>query len=451
MSKIFVIAFRDFFAAIKTKSFLMTIFLMPVLMGGGVIAQALTKKHASVQARRFAIVDRTPDAKVFALLEVATNKRNKEIGATPSPDGTGSDKPRAAPFVLERVEVEDTAEAVNELRVQLSNRVKENELWGFLEIGPEALTPLDAPPPRQDRAEIRYQTNHHTSEEFPTWAERQILASILALNVGSSQEKTKNLVANLGRLVLSRPGLSEVSAKSGTAEEPTATKKIVRFLLPLGAVMLMFMVVLMSTSTAMQAVVEEKMQRIAEVLLGSVPPFQLMMGKLLGVAFVSLSIAGVYLAGAYWAAHKFDVLDKIPARVLGWFFLFQVLAVFMYGSMLLAIGAAATEVKETQTLFMPVMLVFMIPMFLLNNVLEDPNQPVVVGASFFPPSAPMLMMARLATDPGPPSWQPPLAAVLVLLVTVVCVWAAGRVFRVGILMQGKGAKLTQMMQWVFRG
>jgi ABC-2 type transport system permease protein len=131
--------------------------------------------------------------------------------------------------------------------------------------------------------------------------------------------------------------------------------------------------------------------------------------------------------------------------------LFQVLAVFMYGSIFLAIGAAATEIKETQTLVMPVMLLACIPMFILGNTLEDPNHPLVVAMSLFPTAAPMLMTARIAIPPGPPLWQPILAVALVLIVTITFVWAAGRIFRVGILMQGKGAKLGQMLQWVFRG
>jgi ABC-2 type transport system permease protein len=97
------------------------------------------------------------------------------------------------------------------------------------------------------------------------------------------------------------------------------------------------------------------------------------------------------------------------------------------------------------------MLVACIPMFILGNTLEDPNHPLVVATSFVPTATPMLMMARLAIPPGPPLWQPFVAVVFVLAVTVGCVWAAGRVFRVGILMQGKGAKLAQMVQWVFRG
>ena len=93
---------------------------------------------------------------------------------------------------------------------------------------------------------------------------------------------------------------------------------------------LMFMVVLMCATPLMQGVVEEKMQRIAEVLLGSVQPFPLMMGKLLGMAGVSLTIAAVYLGGAYWAAHHYGFAEYVGIDLLLWFLLYQTLAALMF-------------------------------------------------------------------------------------------------------------------------
>jgi ABC-2 type transport system permease protein len=75
----------------------------------------------------------------------------------------------------------------------------------------------------------------------------------------------------------------------------------------------------------------------------------------------------------------------------------------------------------------------------------------VVGASFFPFATPTLMVARMATPPGIPAWQPLVGVLGVLATTVVCVYVAGRIFRVGLLMQGKGARLGEMIKWVFRG
>jgi ABC-2 type transport system permease protein len=222
-------------------------------------------------------------------------------------------------------------------------------------------------------------------------------------------------------------------------------------LAPFGLLMLMFMVVMVGATPLMQGVVEEKMQRIAEVLLGSVRPFQLMFGKLLGTVGVSLTLVAVYIGGAYYAANKYGYADRLPAEIVGWFFAYQVLAIILYGSLFIAVGAACSDMKETQSLMWPVMVMAMLPMFVAFIVIREPNSPFATWASFFPPATPMLMIARQAVPPGIATWQPVLGIVLVLLTALFCVYAAGRIFRVGILMQGKGAKIGDMVRWVIRG
>ncbi len=300
------------------------------------------------------------------------------------------------------------------------------------------------------RRYLRYQTNHPTYEAFPAWAERQLILAIAREQLGLLGMSSK-IEENVQPIRLQREGLTEWNPRTNTIVDPPIIQQVARFVIPAVFVALMFVIVMLASTPAMQGVVEEKMQRIAEVLLGSLRPFELMMGKLLGLMGVSLTVSAVYLAGAYWAAYHYDLTDLLPVPLLAWYVVFQMLAVLMYGSLFLAIGAAAADIKETQTLVMPVILVACIPMFILSQALEDPNSPLVVGTSFFPPVTPMLMLARIAIPPGPPVWQTMLAVALVLVVTTLCVYAAGRIFRVGILMQGKGAKLGQLLQWVFRG
>jgi ABC-2 type transport system permease protein len=90
-------------------------------------------------------------------------------------------------------------------------------------------------------------------------------------------------------------------------------------------------------------------------------------------------------------------------------------------------------------------------MFMLVLVLKEPNGSLVTGMSFFPFATPSLMIGRMAVPPGIPWWQPIAGVAVVLAMTLVCVWAAGRIFRVGVLMQGKGARLGDLARWVLRG
>ena len=166
---------------------------------------------------------------------------------------------------------------------------------------------------------------------------------------------------------------------------------------------------------------------------------------------VSLTMVAVYLGGGYTVAAHFGYAEYLPLHLLGWFLLYQSLAVIMFGSMFIAIGAACSEMKEAQSSLMPVMVLACYPMFIWINVVKEPTSTFSTLASFFPTGTPMLMVLRLGADPEIPLWQPALGAVLVLLTTLLCVYAAARVFRVGILMQGKGAKISEMVRWVVRG
>jgi ABC-type Na+ efflux pump permease subunit len=123
----------------------------------------------------------------------------------------------------------------------------------------------------------------------------------------------------------------------------------------------------------------------------------------------------------------------------------------MFGSIFIAIGAAVTDIKEAQSMMTPVMLLMVCPMFVWFNVVQEPNSTIALTMSLIPPVTPMLMIVRQSVPPGVPIWQPLTGIALVIAATLVCVFAAGRIFRIGMLMQGKGAKISEMVRWAVRG
>jgi ABC-2 type transport system permease protein len=157
------------------------------------------------------------------------------------------------------------------------------------------------------------------------------------------------------------------------------------------------------------------------------------------------------LAGVFGAVEHYGYGEYLSTQTIVWFLVFQVLALFLYGSMYAAVGAACTDLKEAQAMLMPVTLLIMIPLFVWVNVIKEPTSTFATGMSLFPLATPMLMVGRLAVPPGIPLWQPILGVVLVVATTVLCVYAAGRIFRVGLLLQGKGARFSDMLRWVIRG
>jgi ABC-2 type transport system permease protein len=123
----------------------------------------------------------------------------------------------------------------------------------------------------------------------------------------------------------------------------------------------------------------------------------------------------------------------------------------MFGLLFIALCAACSEIRVTQTLLWPVMLIAMLPLFIWLNVAREPTSTFATVMSLVPTATPMLMVIRLAVPPGITWWQPALGMLLMLVTTILFVYAAGRIFRVGILMQGKGASLRDLTRWMVRG
>jgi ABC-2 type transport system permease protein len=441
MRKVLVIAKREYLAAVKTKAFVIGLLIMPLMMGGSLVMQWLLKDFRDKEEKRFAVIDRT-GGRLNPVLEQAVGRYNDTADARGLP-----------PFKLQAVPLkEDTPGEVDRLRAELSEKVRKGELFGILEIGKDVFEPA-LPGEVDPRYGLRYQTNRPTHQEFPHLAETAVTEAVQQQRFQDLTQNTdtKALQKILRTVPLLTKGLSKRNAATGEVEDASRESQIAPIAVPLGLLMLMFMVIMMGATPSMQGVVEEKMQRIAEVLLGSVQPFQLMLGKLLGMTAISLTITAVYLGGAYWAAHHYGFAEFVPGALLVWFIVFQSLATLMYGSLFIAIGAACNDMKETQNLLWPVMLLACLPMIVVGNVFQEPNSTVATGLSFFPFATPMVMIARQAVPPGIPWWQPLAGAALVLATTLLCVYAAGRIFRVGLLMQGKGGRLSDIVRWVFKG
>ena len=220
---------------------------------------------------------------------------------------------------------------------------------------------------------------------------------------------------------------------------------------PFVFLILMFLTIMSSAPQLLNSVIEEKMSRVSEVLIGSVTPFELMMGKLVGGAAVCVLLATIYVVGALGVANYWGYGDAVSPSQLAWFAFFLVMAVMLFGSIFVAVGAACTDLKDSQNLMTPVMLIMMLPMITAGSILRAPDGMVATVLSLIPTATPFLMMLRISMHPGPPAWQVALSAVFVLATVLFCVWAAGRIFRTGLLMQGKSASLSEMIRWVRQG
>ncbi|MCG3129801.1 MAG: putative protein YhaP [Phycisphaerae bacterium] len=448
--KTIVIAVREYQAAIRTKTFLVSLILMPVFMGGSIGVQVLLRDKVDTTDKRIALVDMTGRLATAVLADA--ERRN----ATDIFQGDGTARKQMQPrFVFEAAALpgETTPEALQALTLELSDRVRKRELFAFAIIPADAISRASASaaaPATTPSADVAYHSNSPTYDDVRRWLTGVLTKHTHEARLSDANVDTKLVMNALSPLRVDNLGLVSREA-TGEIKAAEKTNELATFFIPFGLLMLMFMVVMISAQPLLQSVLEEKMQRIAEVLVACASPFELMMGKLLGTAGVSLTIVCVYLLGGLFAMERLGVAGLFPKHLIGWFILYQCLAVLMFGSMFSAVGAAVNDLKEAQNLVTPLMLVVVVPLFIWFNVVKEPNASFSVIASFFPFATPMLMIVRMAVPPGVPAWQPAVGALSVLATTVACVFAAGRVFRIGILMQGKAPKLRELIGWMLRG
>jgi ABC-2 type transport system permease protein len=431
VSRILIVATSEFLTLVRTKAFLIGVLLMPVFMMGTLVFQRMTEDRLDTTTRVFAVVDHTGG--VVPVLAAAVEQWNtRAIGA----DGVQ----RAPKFVAR--EVNPVGRSLADVRIQLSEQVQRQELFAFVEIPREALDAGRTPPPT-----VRYHSDHPSYDTLPRFLDAAIGRAVLAIRfrAASLDPRAIDQLARAPRL--DNLGLFERDAE-GRLKSAAPIDRVRSIAVPGVFMALMFLVVMTSSPQLLNSVMEEKMSRISEVLVSSITPFQLMMGKLLGSAAVSILLAAVYLFGAYRAAAHWGYADALTPAMVGWFMLYLICAVLLFGSIFVSIGAACSDFKDAQSMMTPAMLFVMLPIFTWTTVLRAPDSALAVGLSLFPPATPFLMLLRLALRPSPPTWQVLLSVVLVLLTVVAAVWAAGKIFRTGILMHGKSATVGEMLRWV---
>ncbi len=436
MKKILAIARAEYLQAVRSKAFLIGLFLMPVLMGGSILAQVLLKEQVDLEPRSLAVVD--PTGELYPVLVEAVQRRN-EAAIWRTDEDTGERTQRRPAFVLERYLPQEGERA----DITLSRRVGTGELTGFVLIHPEVL----GSEPDPDERLLAYHTNEPTFQELPEWAETTLNGELRRRRFAAA-ELDQELVARLDQRVPMRTWGLVDERDDGTVLEAEEENELRTFGVPAVAMFLLFMLVMTSAPQLMNQVLEEKMQRIAEVLVSAVSPFQLMMGKLVGSAGVSLTLAAVYLGGIAWAANYWGVGALVPTSAYLWFLALMIFAFLMYGSMFSALGSACSELRDAQTMMMPAMIVIMIPLFAWTAVLEAPNGSVAQVLTYVPTATPMILLIRVLAPPGPPAWEILAGIGMCLATTVALVWASGKIFRVGILAQGQTPSFRKLLSWI---
>ena len=433
MRKTLIVAQSEFATLVRSKAFLISLVLMPVVMGVSILLLRATKDSTDSLDRTFAVVDYSG-----VIAEPLTAVAGMYNASTPAAVDAGLSR-KGARFIP--LVVKPEGRNPEDLRVELSDRVRKQELFAFVELPADIVDPAAG-------GKIRYYSDHPSYNALPQWLKATVNAVVLNERFRQASVDRALFVRLTKQAPLEELGLF-ARAGGGRVKAAEQVDAARAYGVPLAVLMLMYITVMSSAPQLLNSVIEEKMSRISEVLIGSITPFQLMMGKLIGGAATSVLLASFYIAGGltfaqYWGGYA----SAVTPALLVWFLLFLLMSLFIFGSLFIAIGAACNDLKDSQNMMTPVMLLVMMPIFTAGSVLRAPDGTLATVLSLIPTAAPFLMMLRISLQPGPPAWQI-VASVLLMAATVtLVVWAAGKIFRTGLLMQGKSATMAEMLRWV---
>jgi len=265
---------------------------------------------------------------------------------------------------------------------------------------------------------------------------RDAIVSARLQTSGLDPARIKNLTS------VPRPG-----SRTVTAEGERTTNLAMNLLMPMAFMMLLFMSVMTSGQYLLTSTVEEKSNRVVEVLLSAVSAMELMTGKILGQMAVGLLILSLYAGLGLIALVSFATVGLLDPTLIVFLLIFYVLAFFTFASLMAAVGAAVNEMREAQSLMMPIMMVLMVPLMLWLPLSRDPNSMLAVALSFVPPLSSFVMLLRMASQSPPPMWQAWVSIAIAAGGVYAAVWFAAKVFRVGLLMYGKPPTFRTLVRW----
>ena len=241
--------------------------------------------------------------------------------------------------------------------------------------------------------------------------------------------------------------VGRVASVTVTKTEERRTVAGFNMLLPAAFAFLLFIGVMTGGQALLTSTVEEKSSRVIEIILSAVSPMELMAGKLLGQMAVSLLALGIYVAMAMTLLVSFAMFSLFNPWLLVYLVIFFVIAYLVVGAMMLTVGAVVNDMREAQSMMMPIMLLIMAPWIFWLPISREPNSLFSTAISFIPPVNSFTMLLRLTSNAPPPWWQVWLSIGIGVASVVAAVWFAAKVFRIGLLMYGKPPDFATLIRW----
>ncbi len=436
MGKIGIIIAREFNERVRKKSFIITTILMPLLMIGMMAAPTLMMLFAKGEQKELIVLD---DSGVIA------------------PRLTG-----------------DEELVFKSLECSLEDARADAEVFGVLWVGADIVdNPNNVKLFTNSSSSVSLESNISSQMESIIEQER-----LKRYEIDNLEQIIKDVEANVS-LTTYRNDLQEEGK-----EDEEATSSGVAYMLGLVLGMMLYMFLIIYGSMVMTSVIEEKGSRVLDVLVSSVKPFELMMGKILGVASVAvtqIAIWAVLVCGLSAAVlpqlMPEDMMQTIEAVEMGtmtsaeagmdvdmlsavslatdpvrlvmmfvWLLLFLVGGFLFYSAMFAAVGSAVDSIQDANQLQTPITVPIILALIMAMSVFNDPGSPLAFWGSIIPFTSPVVMMARIPF--GIPTWEIILSLVLLYLSVAAMAWVAGKIYRVGVFMHGKKPTFKELLSWI---
>src|ERR1700722_1760198 len=419
MRKILLIIKREYLTRVRTKGFIIGTIIVPLIGLGSVLLVVFLVGHTATQSLRIVIVD---------------NSGQLAPAIVHGLDGKLADgQPQ---FTVEQIVSRPAS--LDDLQQDLRTRINGEKLDAYL------LIPQDLDQPFE--LHMRNPDNFGLIGPLSKAVDQAVISSRLE-GRGVHLENIQSLLkgTDLQLLRVSETGES-VEKGQGIA-------------IAISLVVLLYTALLMYGIITMRSVIEEKTTRTMEVLISSVRPFELLAGKILGVAAVAFPQFAIWMTSTA-LLFSFGILASlgmtrnsplpgvhVPISLVIYACLFFVGGYFMYASMFAAIGSACSNEQDAQQLQWLAMAPLVFCMIIYGVILNDPTSRTAVILSEIPFFAPVLMSLRISLQ-TPPAWQIALSLTLLVLTTVAVMYASAKIYRVGVLMYGKRPSLVELVRWL---
>jgi ABC-2 type transport system permease protein len=343
-------------------------------------------------------------------------------------------------FVVERVDTQ--GRTLDDVKRELNARIGRGELDGYLVIPPDILTNGETKSAYYGRNVGDVITREQIEDRLNRVVRKQRL-----IQQGVKEQDIETLSKSVD--VAAYP----VNEKGQEGAEDSGAGFAMVFVIAF----LIYITVLLYGQVVLGAVVEEKETRIAEVLFSSIRPFQLMVGKLIGVSLMAVTQMAIWV-GAFGVVAAFVLpklaesgkgvnLPHLPAVFFLYFFLFFIVGYFIYATIYVLVGSMVTTTQEGGQMAMPIVFLLMAGLYMAFPVIRAPNSNFAFWISMVPFFSPIVMMVRIVSQP-PPFWQIAVSFLIDCVTVVVLIWLSSRIYRTGMLMYGKKATIPEMMRWV---